>query len=232
DHTFLLRPCGLCVFRRLGQRVAQTCFSAMMVLEGVPALDRTCTKLAPGCHWKTKLRALVFWPLGWLATYRSHKAGPWPVSSRTPVCRKAMIFGWWSPTFWTAPAMTWPAEYASATSALMSDAVPPYLAMYSCTITWLSGSERLPYQPFGTMIPLALLMPIARRNAWPWSGPDVAMSMRGLNRSCLNSLMNADTVGTSTEPITTICGFCAATWPPSPPTPPSEVPSSPAPPFL
>ena len=30
--------------------------------------------------------------------------------------------------------------------------------------------------------------------------------------SFLNSLMNADTVGTSTDPMTTICGFCAATW--------------------
>ena len=55
--------------------------------------------------------------------------------------------------------MTWPAEYASATSPLMSEAVPPYLAMYSCTITWLSAFGKPPYQVFGTMIPSALLVP-------------------------------------------------------------------------
>ena len=56
------------------------------------------------------------------------------------------------------------------------------------------------------MIPLALLVPTALRNAWPWSGPDAAMIICGLNPRRLNSLMNADTVGTSTEPIRTICG--------------------------
>ncbi len=40
----------------------------------------------------------------------------------------------------TAAAVTWPTEYASATSALTPDAVPPYCATYSLTICWLAGS--------------------------------------------------------------------------------------------
>ena len=36
---------------------------------------------------------------------------------------------------------TWPTEYPSATSALTSDGLPPYLATYSCTICWLAGLE-------------------------------------------------------------------------------------------
>ena len=71
-----------------------------------------------------------------------------------------MILFWLRPTLPTASAMTWPAEYASATSPLMSEAVPPYLAMYSCTITWLSAFGKPPYQVFGTMIPSALPVPI------------------------------------------------------------------------
>src|SRR5213594_4095761 len=50
--------------RPLGQLLVHTSFWAMMLVEGVPALDRTWTKLPTGCHWKTKLTALVFWPLG------------------------------------------------------------------------------------------------------------------------------------------------------------------------
>ncbi len=38
-----------------------------------------------------------------------------------------------------ACSTTWPTEYASATSALTSDAVPPYCAMYSATIFSLSA---------------------------------------------------------------------------------------------
>ncbi len=44
---------------------------------------------------------------------------------------------------------TWPTEYASATSALTPDAVPPYCAMYSVTIFWLPALCNAGYQPFG-----------------------------------------------------------------------------------
>src|SRR4249920_2231362 len=208
----LRRPSPAARFRHgAGQPVAHTGFGAMMVLDGCPALDRTCMKRALGCHWKMKLKARSFWPLGLWATYLAHAAGPWTVSSTVPLCRKLMILDWLSPTSPTACAKTSPAEYASATSALMSETVPPYLAMYSCTITWLSAFWKPPYQPFGTMIPLALLRPIALRKFWPWSGPAAAISICGLKPRRLNSLMNADTVGTSTEPMRTTCGCCAAT---------------------
>ena len=45
---------------------------------------------------------------------------------KTALCRLAMIFAWSSePTFVIACAVTWPTEYASGTSELMSGAVPP-----------------------------------------------------------------------------------------------------------
>ena len=60
------------------------------------------------------------------------------------------------------------------------------------------------------MIPLALPVPTALRKFWPWSGPDAAMIICGLNPRWTNTLMNAATVGTSTEPMRTMAG-CSAT---------------------
>ena len=63
----------------------------------------------------------------------------------------------------------------------MSAAVPPYLAMYALTIASLSGFLIPPYQPPGTMIPVALpVPPIALVKAAPWSGPEVATKIFGL----------------------------------------------------
>src|SRR5690242_17198508 len=116
-----------------------------------------------------------FWPR------ESNLTGPCTLLSVTPLCRYWMILALFVPRVAvTASAATSPTEYASATSALIPEAVPPYLAMYSWTITWLSGFLYLPYQPLGTMIPVALPVLTALRKAWPWSGPDAAMKIFGL----------------------------------------------------
>ena len=62
----------------------------------------------------------------------------------------------------------------------MSDAVPPYLAMYALTMAWLSGFVTPGYQPLGTMIPVAFFAPTALRNDCPWSGPPVEARIFGL----------------------------------------------------
>ena len=66
-----------------------------------------------------------------------------PVPEHYPACAAMQVAGDLQLSrLWVAStgcATTWPTEYASATSALTSDAVPPYLAMYSLTICWLSA---------------------------------------------------------------------------------------------
>jgi hypothetical protein len=49
-------------------------------------------------------------------------------------------------------------------------------------------------------------------NVWPWSGPAAAMKIFGLHFCAMKSWMNACTVGTSTDPRTTIPGFFATTF--------------------
>src|SRR5215469_6046239 len=78
-------------------------------------------------------------------------------------------------------------------------------------MTWLSAFGEPPNQPLGTMVPIALPVPAAFRNACPWSGPDAAMKIFGVQGSTPNSCMKATTVGTSTEPSTTMPGFLSAT---------------------
>src|SRR5215469_1876772 len=96
----------------------------------------------------------------------------------------------------TAWAITCPTEYASATSALTSAGVPPYLAVYSLTICSLSVLLNKPNQPLGTMIPVALFTPpIAAVNWEPWSGPDAATKIFGLYLSFLNTWTKAATIG-------------------------------------
>ena len=73
-----------------------------------------------------------------------------------------------------------PASLPSATSELTSEAEPPYLAMYSLTICWLSALGEPPYQPLGTKMPFSLPLPTALTYAAPWSGPAVAMKNFGL----------------------------------------------------
>ena len=127
------------------------------------------------CHWKTKATAVVFSPS------ESNFTLPCTVARVTPLCRYVMILALSTPPValiacWT----TWPTEYASATSALTSDAVPPYCATYSATIFWLAASWNPGYQPLGTIMPVALPAPTALMNAAPWSGPAAAMNIFGV----------------------------------------------------
>ena len=89
----------------------------------------------------------------------------------------ALLKPWVACTAWV---ITWPTEYASATSAFTSEGVPPYFAMYSLTICMLAAFGDPPYHPFGTKIPFSLPLPTALTNAAPWSGPAVAMKIFGL----------------------------------------------------
>jgi len=61
------------------------------------------------------------------------------------------------------------------------------------------------------MTPVALPVPTALRKALPWSGPEVAMIILGLNFSARNAPMKVASEGTSTVPSTTTSGFLAAT---------------------
>src|SRR5579875_3641342 len=114
-------------------QLAQSGLVLMIVTElGAPA-GRTC-RYAPSCHWKMNAAACPFSPS------ESNFTGPSTLLSVTPLCRYLMIAELSVPLVAvTACCTTWPTEYASATSALMSDGVPPYLAMYAFTIDWLAA---------------------------------------------------------------------------------------------
>src|SRR5689334_25041106 len=80
----------------------------------------------------------------------------------------------------TACCRTSPTEYASAVSAAIASAVPPFLAMYACTNCLLAELLRPGHQLFGNKIPSVLAAPTPCEKAAPVSGPLVKMIALGL----------------------------------------------------
>ena len=108
------------------------------MIDTVPGLPTgsTWTKLVPVLsHWKMKASADVFSPSELNSTL------PCTVAMGTPLCRYLMIEALSTPPVaLIAASATWPTEYASATSALTPEALPPYCATYSATIFLLAAS--------------------------------------------------------------------------------------------
>src|SRR5216684_3139464 len=102
----------------------------------VPGLPTgsTWTKLVPVLsHWKVKASAEVFSPSELNSTL------PCTVGMETPLCSYLMMAALSTPpVFSIAAAATWPTAYASATSALTLDELPPYCLVYSATILRLA----------------------------------------------------------------------------------------------
>ena len=111
----------------------------------------------------------------------------------------------------TACATTCPTEYASATSAFTSDAVPPYFLTYSLTIALLVAfaEARVPGVRDHDAVRVRRADRLHERGALVRAGG----RDEGLRVVVLLSKawMNAETVGTSTEPRRTTWAFAAAT---------------------